>query len=151
LTGGAVAQLAVEGNVPAELVLDLSAVATGLVLDVELAVVLVDAVRRALLPLVLALGGVAAVLLMLGGVVLAGLLLSLLLWVHDVTYFCVERLGCDGEAVGEDASRSGLCDSWSVACDKVRSCRDLSQEECHVMGWSDARRTDGHARTHATI
>lgn len=79
LAGGAMAQLAVEGNVSAELVLDLSAVAAGLMLDVELVVVLVDAVRRALLPLVLALCGIAAVLLMLGGMVLLALLLSLLL------------------------------------------------------------------------
>jgi len=69
LTGGAMAQLRVERLVAAELVLDLAAVARGLVDDGELVVVLVDPVRRAGLPLVLALGGLAS--LVGGGVTLS--------------------------------------------------------------------------------
>jgi len=63
------AQLRVERLVAAELVLDLAAVARGLVDDGELVVVLVDPVRRAGLPLVLALGGLAS--LVGGGVTLS--------------------------------------------------------------------------------
>jgi hypothetical protein len=51
LASGAMAQLAVEGLPPAELVLDLAAVAVGLVLDVKVLAVLVDAVRGTLFPL----------------------------------------------------------------------------------------------------
>jgi hypothetical protein len=51
LARGAMAQLAVEGLPPAELVLDLAAVAVGLVLDVKVLAVLVDAVRGTLFPL----------------------------------------------------------------------------------------------------
>ena len=47
----AMAQLAVQRLSSAQLVLDLSAVAVGLVLDVKVVVLLVDAVWRALLPL----------------------------------------------------------------------------------------------------
>jgi hypothetical protein len=51
LAGGAMAQLAVERLLPAELVLDLAAVAVGLVLDIKVLVLVVDAVGWALLPL----------------------------------------------------------------------------------------------------
>jgi hypothetical protein len=44
------AQLAVERLPPAKLVLDLSAVAVGLILDVKVLAVLVNAVRGTLLP-----------------------------------------------------------------------------------------------------
>jgi hypothetical protein len=51
LARGAMAQLAVERLAAAELVLDLSAVAVGLVLGVKVLLLVVDAVRRALFPL----------------------------------------------------------------------------------------------------
>jgi len=46
------AQLRVKRFTPAQLILDLPTMAVGLVLDVEILVVLVDLVRRTLLPLV---------------------------------------------------------------------------------------------------
>lgn len=51
LTGGAMAQLAVQRLPSAELVLDFSAMAVGLILDIEVVGLLVDTVRCALFPL----------------------------------------------------------------------------------------------------
>jgi hypothetical protein len=51
LAGCAMAELAVERLPPTELILHFSAMAVGFVLDVKVLHVLVDAVRRALLPL----------------------------------------------------------------------------------------------------
>lgn len=50
LASGAMAQLAVERLSPAQLVLDLAAMAVGLVFDVEVLALVVDAVGWALLP-----------------------------------------------------------------------------------------------------
>lgn len=50
------AQFAVQWLISAKLVLDASAMAGRLVLDVKLVIILVDAVRRARLPLMLSLG-----------------------------------------------------------------------------------------------
>lgn len=52
LAGRAMAELAVQGLLPAQLVLHLSAVAVGFIAGLELVIRLMDAVRRALLPVV---------------------------------------------------------------------------------------------------
>lgn len=72
LASGAMAQLGVEGLFSTQLVLDLAAVAAGLVSGLELLVGVVDAVRCTLLPV-------------LGG--LGGLLALGLLFVHDLFFF----------------------------------------------------------------
>jgi len=64
LAGRAVTELAVQWLLPTQLILDLAAVAAGLVADGEVLVALVDAVWRALLPLRDALGGLAAGLIL---------------------------------------------------------------------------------------
>ena len=51
LASGAMAELAVQRLPPVQLVLDLAAMAVGLVLYVEIVLLVVHAVRRALLPL----------------------------------------------------------------------------------------------------
>jgi len=52
LASGAMAQLRVKRFTPAQLIPDLATMAVGLVLDVELVIVLMDLVRRTLLPLI---------------------------------------------------------------------------------------------------
>jgi hypothetical protein len=61
------AQLAIQRLFPAQLVLDLATMAIGLVLDVEIVRLLVDAVRRALLPLGDSRSGFAASLVLVHG------------------------------------------------------------------------------------
>lgn len=51
LAGSAMAQLAVQWLPPTKLIFDLSAMAVGLVLDIKVLVLLVNSVRRTLLPL----------------------------------------------------------------------------------------------------
>jgi len=64
LAGRAVTELAVQWLLPTQLILDLAAVAAGLVTDGEVLIALVDTVWGTLLPLRDALGGLAAALVL---------------------------------------------------------------------------------------
>lgn len=99
LAGGAVAQLRVERLLAAQLVLDLPAMAAGLVTSLEAVVGLVDPVRGSLLPLGLALGGLVLCLV-------AVHLFSLKLGV-EVTAGC-EELGGGGDGGGGDGGGGWL-------------------------------------------
>jgi hypothetical protein len=97
LARGAMAQLAVQRLPPTQLVLDLAAVAVGLILDVEVRAIVVDLVRGARLPLADASRRLAAGLI----------------FIHSfVVVVCVvgaEGGGAEGGACCEGQSRAREC------------------------------------------